>query len=77
MKFQGEKITSGWDITKNVEGGRIPPPGSFRVKYDFDTIYVHPLFFSFEFLYFHSVIWFIFTFTSGYDRSHSEFDKQQ
>ena len=33
MKFQREKITTGWDITKNVEGGGIrPPPGSFRVK---------------------------------------------
>ena len=28
MKFQREKITSGWDITKNVEGGAdsAPPP---------------------------------------------------
>ena len=33
MKFQCEKITTGWDITKNVEGGRIPPPGSFRVNW--------------------------------------------
>ena len=26
MKFQREKITTGCDITKNVEEGRIPPP---------------------------------------------------
>ena len=26
MKFQREKITTGWDITKNVEGGWNPPP---------------------------------------------------
>ena len=32
MKFQREKIKTGWDITKNVEGGGIRPPGSFRVK---------------------------------------------
>ena len=25
MKFQREKITTGWDITKNVEGGRFCP----------------------------------------------------
>ena len=33
-KFQREKITTGRDITKNVEGGGgfRPPPGSFRVK---------------------------------------------
>ena len=29
MKFQCEKLTTGWDITKNVEGGRIPPPRLF------------------------------------------------
>ena len=29
MKFQREKITTGWDITKNVEWGRIPPPRLF------------------------------------------------
>ena len=31
MKFQREKITTGWDITKNVEGGGfrpLPPPPS-------------------------------------------------
>ena len=32
MKFQREKITTGWDITKNVEGGADSTPGSFRVK---------------------------------------------
>ena len=26
MKFQREKITTGWDITKNVEGGGFRPP---------------------------------------------------
>ena len=33
-KFQRKKITTGRDITKNVEGGGgfRPPPGSFRVK---------------------------------------------
>ena len=34
-KFQREKITTGRDITKNVEGGGgfRPPPGSFRVNH--------------------------------------------
>ena len=32
MKFQRKKITTGWDITKNVEGGGFRLPGSFRVK---------------------------------------------
>ena len=36
MKFQREKITTCWDITKNVEGGgfRPPPPGSFKLAVD-------------------------------------------
>ena len=36
-KFQREKITTGRDITKNVEGGQITPPGSFRVKHRNNT----------------------------------------
>ena len=26
LSFSAKKITTGWDITKNVEGGRILPP---------------------------------------------------
>ena len=33
MKFQREKITTGWDITKNVGGGgRIPPPALLGLR---------------------------------------------
>ena len=32
MKFQREKITTGWDITKNVEGGRFCPPALLGLK---------------------------------------------
>ena len=32
MKFQREKITTGSDIPKNVEGGRIPPPALLGLK---------------------------------------------
>ena len=33
MQFQREKITTGWDITTNVGGGRIPPPDPCRVNF--------------------------------------------
>ena len=38
--FSAKKITTGRDITKNVEGGAdsAPPPGSFRVKGALDNI---------------------------------------
>ena len=32
MKFQREKITTSWDITKNVEGAD-SAPGPFRVNH--------------------------------------------
>ena len=32
MKFQRKKITTSGDITKNVEGGRIPPPALLGLK---------------------------------------------
>ena len=41
-KFQREKITTGRDITKNVEGGADsappPPPGSFRVNLKWNAV---------------------------------------
>ena len=39
MKFQREKITTGWDITKNVEGGgRIPPPALLGLIKQWGTV---------------------------------------
>ena len=32
MKFQREKITTSWDITKNVEGGGFRPPALLGLK---------------------------------------------
>ena len=32
MKFQREKITTGWDITKNVEGADSPPPALLGLR---------------------------------------------
>ena len=39
MKFQRKKKTTGWDITKNVEGGGFRPPALLGLNKKLDIIF--------------------------------------